>query len=314
MNAEGLLSGSDRAADAAGVARDGYRQAVDTASKARALIARWPELAGDKSAAGNPEEPRELQDAMTYLCIKARVSTKLGRISARVGDHYPALVRCQKELYLNLALISRKLTCRLIFHLAPCPSFCFSMQNEFGDAIAAWAEAAATMRPQDSTTTNATPSRLQTNDVENIDDLLNLKTRDAILSFGVAETLTRIPMYAVDFLKNTMHLADVKLFEALSAGLALARSHHAIGAEVVAGEEVAMTNMKEASDKYKVAINHHLLALQIIYEIRRLRTSSHMLSLDERRSTNSLMGGIKATHLEGCNLSVSCEGIVFIPF
>ena len=83
------------------------------------------------------------------------------------------------------------------------------------------------------------------------DDLLILKTSDAILSFDVAEKFARIPMYASNFLKNTTH------FEAMSNALHMAKSHHALGAEEsMAGEEMAIKIKEEGSHNFKVAINH----------------------------------------------------------
>ena len=117
-------------------------------------------------------------------------------------------------------------------------------------------------------------------------------------------------------LRQTTHLS------ALSTGLEMARSHHAVAVEMVISVEKESTILID-SIKLREAMNHHLRALALICETRCLRAASHASSLNKKKSisrarfvgaakrvitTNRLNPGGRRLTTQGRSLTVvSCD-------
>ena len=185
----------------------------------------------------------------------------------------------------------------LNFNLVPLPSF--PNQSSFGDSIAAWETSDTVMPPQDekmmdTDTVKGRDKQLRrsSGEIESGNDLLMLKTREAIISSDVTEKLAKIPWHAVDLLKNTTHL------KALASALHLAKSHHALGVEeVMTGKEETGPIKKKNLNKIKVAVSHHMQALRLISETQRLRAAFNISLLGGRLLKNSLIGAANAAPL-----------------
>ena len=88
-------------------ARVGYRQAIGTISKAKTLLT--AEVERQSKSTPPLAKASDLEDLRKdATLLMARVSTKRGCISARVSDHYPALVRCQCDSRLYLVRFQKE--------------------------------------------------------------------------------------------------------------------------------------------------------------------------------------------------------------
>ena len=88
---------------------------------------------------------------------------------------------------------------------------------------------------------------------------------------------TGFPSCGTHSLRKTTHLS------ALSTALEMARSRHAVAVEMVMTAEKESMTLIDAI-KMRAAINHHLRALTLNCETRRLRAASHTSSLNKGKS------------------------------
>ena len=175
----------------------------------------------------------------------------------------------------------------------------FQNQDSFGDSIAAWEEAANIKQQQGRTS-------IHRNMITVDDDPLIVETHDLICSNYEPHDSSRLASHSVHSLKNTIHL------KALSTALQMAKSHHAVAVEVVmAAEEELTAPSEEHLIKFRVAVNHHMRALELICETAASNPSSggrksHFVGAAAKRVTEinrvTLGGGRRATH--GCDLGV----------
>ena len=152
---------------------------------------------------------------------------------------------------------------------------CPFLQNQvsFGNAIAAWEDVANTKQRVDE-------KRVYSRENLSVKDgPLIVETHSLIFSDDEAHEASRLPSHDAHLLKNTTNL------KAFSTALHMARSHQAVGAEVVvpAGQE-PVSPSEVSLDQFQVAIRHHLRALQLIHGTRRLRVAATMLSLGRNKS------------------------------
>ena len=151
----------------------------------------------------------------------------------------------------------------------------FDTQGPFEESITAWEEA-ANIKHQDQKTAQK--------DKCAVEDELIVKTQNLI----GAHTSSGLSSHCAHSLKNTIHL------KALSTALQMARSHHALAVEAVIVSRESLTAASEESlDLFRVAIGHHLCALRLLCEIRRLRTASNKTSLDRKKFGTRFKGAAK---------------------
>mmetsp|Transcript_40064 Transcript_40064/g.73298 ORF Transcript_40064/g.73298 Transcript_40064/m.73298 type:complete len:965 (+) Transcript_40064:3-2897(+) len=237
----------------------------------------------DEEGSANPfeeeknAEVNDLKDLLNEATLSlARIFSKQGCVYAKVDNHFMAL-------------------------------------DLFRDSIAAWEEAANIKQQQDPKDEKHSNNRRHrdhllfaparySNVIAVIDDPLILETHHVLHSYDETNSITSrlYSQHGAHSLKNTTNL------KALSTALQMARSHHALGVEVVSAakeEEEEITTGEDELDIFKVAMNHHLQALTLTRETQRLRAAVNISSLGRRKSPTLFNGAAMSVDSGGRRLT-----------
>ena len=83
----------------------------------------------------------------------------------------------------------------------------------------------------------------------------------------------------------------------------MAKSHHAVAVEMAMSGKEGITSPREQHlDPIRVSVAHHLYAMKLIFESRRLRTALHMSSSRKRKS--------KIRFIEAANMIMVANRVV----